>query len=592
VRFLARQLRPATLLVLKGGKRRLKEGGIHKPASSPGYREMELNPLTLSFSGEHKDLGQTFREEYSRKFLLQARYSLLLGAFLYGVFGILDAELVPSMKKTLWFIRFGLFYPVVFSIILFSFSSYFRKYMQAALLAALTMAGFGITAMIVIASPPVCFSYYAGLIIVLIFGYTLLRIRFVWATLGGWLIVASYEVAAVWLSKTPTFTLINNNFFFIGANIIGMFAGYSMEYYARKDFFQARLLQQEREKLDVANQFIRKTFGRYISDDIVDSILQSPQGLLLGGEKRAVTMLMSDLRDFTSIAERLDPEQVVQILNSYFEVMVDVILRYKGTVNMIVGDALFVIFGAPQELPDRAERGIACAISMQNAMTKVNAQNRRNGLPDLEMGIGLNDSEVVAGNIGSVKRSKYTVVGSGVNYTNRIQSYAGGGQIFISESLRNMVGDILRIDGQIEVLPKGAESPFRIYEVGGIAGQYNIVLQKEQPSLVTLARRIPLQCALLEGKHAESKVFDGYMVRLSNKSGEITVHGSLSMQSNLRMNISDANNEVGRKAFYGKVIRRSNDSTYLVQFTALPPVVGAYFQAFQQHVERKIPVQN
>ena len=163
--------------------------------------------------------------------------------------------------------------------------------------------------------------------------------------------------------------------------------------------------------------------------------------------------------------------------------MVDVILRYKGTINMIVGDALFVIFGAPQELPDRAERGIACAISMQNAMTKVNAQNRRNGLPDLEMGIGLNDSEVVAGNIGSVKRSKYTVVGSGVNYTNRIQSYAGGGQIFISESLRNMVGDILRIDGQIEVLPKGAESPFRIYEVGGIAGQYNIVLQKRKLNL-------------------------------------------------------------------------------------------------------------
>ncbi|MGD2125133.1 MAG: adenylate/guanylate cyclase domain-containing protein [Desulfobacteraceae bacterium] len=561
------------------------------PSSSPGIREMGLDPLTLAFSGNFKNLEKSFLEDYATKFLKQARYSLLLGAFLYGIFGVLDAALVPSIKGTLWFIRFGLFYPVVFAIILFSFSPRFKRYMQPCLVITLILAGLGITSMIVIACPPACFSYYAGLIIVLIFGYTLLRLRFIWATLGGWIIVAFYEIAAIWFSGTPILTLINNNFFFISANIIGMFAGYSMEYYARKDFFQARLLEKEKEKLNVANQFIRETFGRYISDDIVNSILESPKGLSLGGEKRAVTILMSDLRDFTSIAERLKPEQVVQILNTYFEVMVDVILKYEGTINMIMGDALLVIFGAPQKMPDRAQRGIACAIAMQNAMAMVNEQNCKNGLPELEMGIGLNDSEVIVGNIGSIKRSRYTVVGSGVNLTNRIQSYAAAGQVFISESLRHEAGDLLRIDGQLEVLPKGAETPLKIYEVGGIAGRYNIALEKEDPPMVTLVQQIPFQYTVLKGKHVGNEALKGHMVRLSSKTGEIVAGNTVDLQSNLRMNLVNATNELAAKTFYGKVIGCPNRGgrTYLVRFTALPPVISAYFEAFQQHVTERDP---
>jgi adenylate cyclase len=108
---------------------------------------------------------------------------------------------------------------------------------------------------------------------------------------------------------------------------------------------------------------------------------------------------------------------------------------------------------------DRAQRAIACAIEMQNAMAEVNEQNRARGLPELEMGIGLNETEVIVGNIGSSKRSKYAVVGSGVNITSRIESYTVGGQILISESVNQEVGEILRIDAQRDVLPKGSETP-------------------------------------------------------------------------------------------------------------------------------------
>ena len=116
--------------------------------------------------------------------------------------------------------------------------------------------------------------------------------------------------------------------------------------------------------------FLKDMFGRYLSEEVTNTLLENPDMLNLGGEKRSVTIMMTDLRGFTALAERLEPEQVVQILNTYFEVMVEVLLKYNGTINEIIGDALLVIFGAPQQMPDRAERAVACAIDMQNAMAK------------------------------------------------------------------------------------------------------------------------------------------------------------------------------------------------------------------------------
>ena len=340
--------------------------------------------------------------------------------------------------------------------------------------------------------------------------------------------------------------------------------------------------------LEVRNRFIRATFGRYLSDEIVNSILETPEGLKLGGERRKVTIMMTDLRGFTALSERLNPEQVVQMLNSYFEVMVEVILQHNGTINEIIGDALLVIFGAPQEMSDRAQRATACAIEMQNAMAKVNGKNRAQGLPELEMGIGLNETEVIVGNIGSSKRSKYAVVGSGVNMTSRIESYSVGGQILISESVHQETGDMLRIDAQRDVLPKGAEMPLRIYAVAGIAGSYNLSLERDAPDLVTLARQIPLIYTILGGKHIGKERFKGLVARLSKKSAEIELDEPLEPLTNLKMNLGDVPEELSAKDFYGKVIERSgkNGHSQIVRFTSVPPEIGFYFQAFLQHAEK------
>ena len=273
------------------------------------------------------------------------------------------------------------------------------------------------------------------------------------------------------------------------------------------------------------------------------------------------------------------------MLNAYFEIMVELILKYNGTINEIIGDALLVIFGAPQEMSDRTQRAIACAIDMQNAMAQVNEENRTQGLPELEMGIGLNETEVIVGNIGSSKRSKYAVVGSGVNMTSRIESYTVGGQILISESVRQEAGNILRIDAQRDVRPKGSETPLRIYEVGGIAGRFNVALEGKDLGLVTLARQIPLRYMVLEGKDVGKKGLEGSVARLSKNCAEITLGGPVEILTNLKMNLRGVDEKLSVRDFYAKVIERSGENglTYVVRFTSVPPEVDAYFQSHRQH---------
>jgi adenylate cyclase len=348
--------------------------------------------------------------------------------------------------------------------------------------------------------------------------------------------------------------------------------------------------EEAKAKLAEMATLLKKMFGRYLSTEVMNSLIENPSALELGGERKKVTIMMTDLRGFTALSERLEPEHVVQMLNSYFEVMVELVLKYNGTINEIIGDALLVIFGAPQEMSDRARRAIACAIEMQNAMAEVNEQNRARGLPELEMGIGLNETEVIVGNIGSSKRSKYAVVGSGVNMTSRIESYTVGGQILISESVRQEAGEVLRIDAQRDVLPKGAETPLRIYEVGGIAGHFNLALEEKPPILVTLAQQIPLRYKVLEGKDVGKKRLEGSVVRLSKNCAEITLGAPFEMMTNLKMNLEDVDEKLSAKVFYGKVVERSGETAqiHIVHFTSVPPEVDAYFQAHRQYARKPL----
>src|SRR5262245_31676435 len=188
--------------------------------------------------------------------------------------------------------------------------------------------------------------------------------------------------------------------------------------------------------------FIRSAFGRYVSPEVAQQLLESPEGLRFGGEKRVVTVLMSDLRGYTRFAEQGDPAEVMNVLNEYLARMTDIIVQYGGTINEFIGDAVFAVFGAPLDHPDHAERAAAAALAMQGAMAEVNAAHAARGLPRLEMGIGVNTGEAVVGNIGSEQRAKYAVVGSAVNVAARVEASTVGGQVFVSAATFEAIRDL------------------------------------------------------------------------------------------------------------------------------------------------------
>ena len=214
---------------------------------------MQLHRLTLEFSGTQAYLERQFQIDYFRKSLRLVRIMLLLGAVLYSSFFILDMIMLPTHMYITGSIRL-IVVCFVFLIYLFTFHPRFQTLMQP-LFALLTLvAGGGIILMIALIPTPVNNYYYAGLILIFIFEYTLIRIRFIWATAVGWIQVALYLIVTVFWIDFPSSIIINNNFFYISASLSCMVACYSMEYYARRDFFLAYMLSQEREKVQRMNE--------------------------------------------------------------------------------------------------------------------------------------------------------------------------------------------------------------------------------------------------------------------------------------------------------------------------------------------------
>jgi len=209
---------------------------------------------------------------------------------------------------------------------------------------------------------------------------------------------------------------------------------------------------------------------------------------------------------------------------------------------------------------------------MQRAMAAVNAQNRREGLPEVEMGIGVHTGEVVVGNIGSHRRTKYGVVGSPVNLTSRIESYTVGGQILISEATRQEIGPLLRIAQQMEVEVKGVGKPIMLYDVRGIGGEYQLFLPEREEEFSLLQQEIPLRYTILEGKHLGRTVFEGRFVKLSVKGGEVRSEHPVPPLSNIRIQLVDLNGAELPGDLYGKVVENLGESPprFSVRFTSIP----------------------
>lgn len=274
------------------------------------------------------------------------------------------------------------------------------------------------------------------------------------------------------------------------------------------------ILEVSKERLNLVN-FVRETFGRYLSKKVVEEILESPEGQKIGGRRETVTILFSDLRGFTVLSETKDPKEMVQLLNQYLERMSKVILNYDGMIDEFIGDAILTIFGVPDKRDDDPARAVACGLAMQNALLELNTEIEKEGYSPLEMGIGINTGTVIVGNIGSEVRMKYGIVGSAVNTASRIESNSTGGQILIGEPTFQLVKDLVTASPPQTVMMKGLKKPLVYYPVIGIGSPYNVAFKPPTDSENNVEIRLPFHCWKVEDKKIETESIYGETILLN-----------------------------------------------------------------------------
>ncbi|MDD5476136.1 MAG: adenylate/guanylate cyclase domain-containing protein [Syntrophales bacterium] len=228
-----------------------------------------------------------------------------------------------------------------------------------------------------------------------------------------------------------------------------------------------RYITEEREK-----KKIRGAFQYYLTESVINEMLKDPDKLKLGGDKKDLTVLFSDIRGFTSISEMLSPEDLVHLLNEYLTAMTDKVFKQEGLLDKYMGDAIMAVYGAPLDQPDHALRACRTALDMMDAMKVLQAKWTEEGKPVLDIGIGINTGDMVVGNMGSEMRFDYTVMGDSVNLGSRLEGINKeyGTNIVISEFTYEKIKDQLQCRELDQVQVKGKNRPVKIYELLGPLG--------------------------------------------------------------------------------------------------------------------------
>jgi len=220
-------------------------------------------------------------------------------------------------------------------------------------------------------------------------------------------------------------------------------------------------------------RFIKEAFGQYLAPAIVKQLMEDPSMLKLGGEKKVLTAFFSDIEGFATISENLSPEEMVELLNLYLTEMTNIVLKYEGTVDKFVGDAIIAFFGAPISLEDHARRSCFAALDMQRRLDKLRKQWREKGNPELRMRVGINTGEIVVGNMGSLTRMDYTMMGDSVNLASRLEGANKQYHTYttISESTYEQAKDDIEARELDSIRVVGKIQPVKIYELLGRTGE-------------------------------------------------------------------------------------------------------------------------
>lgn len=270
-----------------------------------------------------------------------------------------------------------------------------------------------------------------------------------WWTIGGAVaLLGALSAAAIALFSRGTWLPVMPPML---TTAIGAFGGVAYQY-----------LIEGREK-----RRIKHVFSRFVAPDVYSHLLADPSRARLGGERRLMSVLFSDIRGFTTVSEKGRPEDIVAQLNVYFTKMVAVIFRHHGTIDKFVGDMVMALFGAPLEDADNADHAVGAALEMLDELDKLNERWKAEDRPPLAIGIGINTGEMVAGNIGSEQVMSYTVIGDAVNLGSRLESLNKqyGTTIIISETTRERLKGQYHMQALGDVTVKGKTKPVTIYQV-------------------------------------------------------------------------------------------------------------------------------
>lgn len=328
----------------------------------------------------------------------------------------------------------------------------------------------------------------------------------------------------------------------------------------------AKEIKRLNEQLEARNALLHQILGKYFSDEVVDVILEQPEGVAIGGEKRTLAVMMADLRGFTALSERLSADIVVAILNHYLEEMTEVILRYGGTIIEFIGDAILTVFGAPLTAEHATDDAIAAAIEMQNRMESVNRYNTEHGYPEIEVGIGIHAGEAFIGNIGSEQFMRYNVIGQVVNICSRIQTYSIGGQVLVSEQTKQYLDGDWELYKDFEISMKGIHERLAVCDVKAITGLHQVsITEKETEKMFVLEDPMEANLYLMQGKSVIKASVKGKIEGLSQHTVRIVCRKENKQEFEL---YQDMEILVGNENAYAKIMK-IEDCMLQLRFTFL-----------------------
>jgi adenylate cyclase len=349
--------------------------------------------------------------------------------------------------------------------------------------------------------------------------------------------------------------------------------------------------------IDWAVERIMREVGELYGDDGADPKLRSAlrvrtRAVLrewsgLGettAKPRHVTILLSDIRGFTAIAETLPAMAVVDLLNRYFACMCQVITRYRGTIDKFMGDSILVLFGAPNSAEDDVERALACAVEMQLAMTEFNAINAALGLPPLYMGIGLNTGNVVAGPLGPDAHTEYTAIGDEVNLTSRIEAQSLRGQILIGANTRELARGFIEVGPPSDVQVKGKRQSVRFFELLATHRPRTLQVPRcEERSSPRVPVDLPMQFQRVENKRIDSQQLHGEVLDVGYNGLLASLPVTLPLRSEIVINMSLGLFEPRQTAIYGRILQRQpsgNGMLCNVEFSFIEAQAAAAVKEF------------